>query len=357
VMMKKLLLFLFFTPSLFTVGDAAAQAAKDTVPLSDNVAKYGFSSLFKTDAFNRDADYQTQLHPMAWGFVQDYITVHSKSLQKMKSWGLPYFLMIDNILAQYHLPKELKYLAVIESNLKNYAESWVGARGPWQFMPYTAREYGLNVNRWVDDRIDYYKSTHAAAKYLNSLYNDLNDWLLVIAAYNGGPGHVYSAIKKTGSRDFWKLQYYLPSESRTHVKKFIATHYIMEGKGGVTTNGNNGTATTDSLAIAKVEDPNIDKQTITGRFSSVVIAKNLLMDINQFNLLNPGFDAAIGSSSNSYDLRLPKPKMQVFLANKNAILNESVQLLVNFFGEDGMKTIYPKLERMQETKKPAKKNK
>lgn len=354
--MKKLLLFLFFTVSLFAELNAAVQPAKDTsVPLSENVAKYGFASLFKSDAFNQNADYQSQLHPMAWSFVQDYIKVHSKNLQKMKGWGLPYFLMIDNILSQYHLPKELKYLAVIESNLKNYAESWVGARGPWQFMPYTAREYGLNVNRWVDDRIDYYKSTHAAAKYLNSLYTDLNDWLLVIAAYNGGPANVYSAIRKSGSRDFWKLQYFLPEESRNHVKKFIATHYIMEGKGGVTTNGNDGSAN-DSLAVAVAEDPNVDKQNVTGRFSSVVIAKNLLMDMNEFNRLNPGFDAAIASSSNNYNLRLPKNKMKVFIANKNAILNESVQLLLNFYGEEGMKTIYPKLEKLPEVKKYSGKN-
>lgn len=355
-MMKKLLLFSLFTFSLFAVQNAGAQPAKDTsVALSENVAKYGFSSLFKTDVFNQNTDYQSQLHPMAWNFVQDYIKVNSKNLQKMKGWGLPYFLMIDNILSQYHLPKELKYLAVIESNLKNYAESWVGARGPWQFMPYTAREYGLNVNRWVDDRIDYFKSTHAAAKYLNSLYSDLNDWLLVIAAYNGGPANVYSAIKKSGSRDFWKLQYYLPEESRNHVKKFIATHYIMEGKGGVTTNGNDGSAN-DSLSVAIIEDPNIDKLNLTGRFSSVVIVKNLLMDMTEFNRLNPGFDAAIASSSNNYDLRLPKNKMKIFIANKNTILNESVQLLVNFYGEEGMKTIYPKLEKLREVKKYSKKN-
>lgn len=348
--MKQLLLFFIFFIAIGTTTNVSAQAVQDTTPLSENVAKYGFSSLFKSQDFNQNADYKTQLHPMAWEFVQGYIKAHQKGLEQMKSWGLPYFLMIENVLTQYHLPKELKYLAVIESNLKNYAESWVGARGPWQFMPYTARQYGLNVNRWVDERVDYLKSTQAAAKYLTTLYSDLNDWLLVIAAYNGGPANVYSAIKKSGSRDFWKLQYYLPAESREHVKKFIATHYIMEGKGGVTTNSSTDNIPDSSIA-AKKEDPNIDKLTITGRYSSVVIAKNLLMDLREFNQLNPGFDAAIASSSNAYDLRLPKNKMKVFIANKNAILNESVQLLVNFYGEQGMKTIYPKLENLPEIKK------
>ncbi len=76
------------------------------------------------------------------------------------------------------------------------------------------------------------------ARYLLSLYKQFHDWLLVMAAYNGGPGRVYSAIKKSGSSNFWNLQYYLPAESRTYVKRFIATHYIMEGSGGVTTVSN-----------------------------------------------------------------------------------------------------------------------
>ncbi len=102
-------------------------------------------------------------------------------------------------------------------------------------MPATARILGLKVNRSHDERTDYFKSTHAAAKYLKDLYTEFGDWLLVIAAYNGGPGNVYSAIRKSGSRNFWNLQYYLPAESRTHVKKFIGTHYIFEGQGRVTT--------------------------------------------------------------------------------------------------------------------------
>ncbi|MBK8494331.1 MAG: lytic transglycosylase domain-containing protein [Chitinophagaceae bacterium] len=89
------------------------------------------------------------------------------------------------MLSQYGLPRELKYLAVIESNLSTKATSWVGAGGPWQFMPYTARDYGLVVNNVLDERRDYYKSTHAAARYLLTLYGQMKDWLLVIAAYNG----------------------------------------------------------------------------------------------------------------------------------------------------------------------------
>jgi membrane-bound lytic murein transglycosylase MltF len=145
------------------------------------------------------------------------------------------FSIIDSVLHKYHLPLELKYLAVIESELKPSALSHVGARGPWQLMPGTAQVLGLKTSHQNDERTSYYKSTIAAAKYLRDLYAQFNDWLLVLAAYNGGPKPVYNAIQKSGSKNFWILQNYLPAESRDHVKKFIATHYYFEGRGSETT--------------------------------------------------------------------------------------------------------------------------
>jgi hypothetical protein len=102
-------------------------------------------------------------------------------------------------------------------------------------MPATAQVLGLKTGHQNDERTNYYKSTIAAAKYLRDLYAQFNDWLLVLAAYNGGPKPVYNAIQKSGSRNFWVLQNYLPAESRDHVKKFIATHYYFEGRGSETT--------------------------------------------------------------------------------------------------------------------------
>ncbi len=349
-----LLLILFFlsTGFLFAQPNGNSTTSIDTnTTLNADVSKYGFKNLFVNKEYNDALPYDGQINPQAWGFIQDYLGVHGKSLNKMKSWGVPYFTLIDNVLMQYGLPHELKYLAVIESGLNTNATSWVGARGPWQFMPYTAKEYGLNVNAWIDERTDYFRSTHAAAKYLTTLYNDLHDWLLVIAAYNGGPGRVYSAIKKSGSRDFWKLQYYLPAESRTHVKKFIATHYIMEGKGGITTTVNNGQQKADEFAPEKT-DPNIEVQAIAGKFSSVVMAKDLTMDLIYFNNLNPNFDVVL-AGNNVFNLRLPKDKMKIFNATRYNILSESVQLLIRFYGEDGIKEVYPKVSELPEIKKTA----
>jgi membrane-bound lytic murein transglycosylase D len=249
---------------------------------------------------------------------------------------------------------------VIESNLNTAATSQVGAGGPWQFMPYTARDYGLTVNSFIDDRRDYFKSTHAASKYLLNLYKQFHDWLLVMAAYNGGPARVYDAIKKSGSNNFWDLQYYLPEESRVYVKRFIATHYIMEGtasqlnfydstisinEGNTFTNygklhqGLNPYSSTLSLSAKEMED--VQVLSISGKYNSSIIARNIVMDIHTFNHYNPLFDVMIANNGN-YELRLPADKMEIFIANKYPILNECVQTLLRNTTIPEMKTVYKK---------------
>jgi membrane-bound lytic murein transglycosylase D len=333
-----------------------APPQKEKVQYFSQVTKYGFKNLFAQYNYNPALPYSVQVNPNAESYMQDYLRLHSSSLVKMKGWGQPYFNLIDNILSQYGLPRELKYLAVIESNLNSGATSWVGAGGPWQFMPYTARDYGLVVNRVFDERRDYYKSTHAAARYLLNLYSQMHDWLLVIAAYNGGPARVYSAIKKSGSRNFWSLQYYLPQESRNHVKKFIATHYIMEGSGGITTTPNLSgisggmNAYDNKPALTEEELETAATQSITGKYNSLVITKNLSMDIVTFNRYNPDFDNMMSINGN-YDLRLPADKMQLFLANKYVILNECVQLLLGDNPVPSNQTTYPAVRKTPKKKK------
>jgi len=168
-------------------------------------------------------------------FVKDYNKRNDEALAKIKQRGSRYFPLMDSIFTIYHLPIQLKYLAAVESELKSSAVSHVGAVGPWQLMSSTARDLSLKINSKYDERTNYHKSTVAAAKYLRDLHNQFGDWLLVIAAYNSGPGRVLSAIKNSGSRNFWVLQNYLPAETRGHVKRFIATHYYFEEYGSITT--------------------------------------------------------------------------------------------------------------------------
>ena len=178
---------------------------------------------------------QMELNKNEMLFVRKYIKNSSNCLVSVKKRSLIPFNIMDSVFNRYGLPVELKYLAVIESELKPSALSRVGARGPWQIMPGTAHILGLKTTFLCDERTNYYKSTIAAARYLKDLYALFDDWLLVLAAYNGGPGPVYRAIRESGSKNFWILQKYLPSESRDHVKKFIATHYYFEGRGSETT--------------------------------------------------------------------------------------------------------------------------
>jgi membrane-bound lytic murein transglycosylase D len=279
-----------------------------------------------------------RLNPRAIQFVQDYMEKNGEDLRKMKGWATPYFKTIDNILSKYGLPSELKYLAVIESELKSTATSWAGAVGPWQLMPQTARDLGLKVNRSVDERKHYTKSTHAAAKYLRDLYREFGDWLLVIAAYNGGPVNVYSAIKRSqGSRNFWKIQNFLPAETRMHVKKFIGTHYIFEGQGSVTTltkaevTEQLGVTATHLInrRLTNAEQANAKSMEVSGKYFSAAIVKNIMMDLAEFNRYNPDFDVIMASNDNAYELKLPADKMDLFVANKYIILNESVQMLLS----------------------------
>lgn len=279
-----------------------------------------------------------KLNPRAVSFVQDYMESHGKDLLKMKDWARPYFNMMDAVFTRYNLPIELKYLAVIESKLKSTAVSWAGAVGPWQFMPQTARDLGLVVSRRVDERTNYIKSTHAAAKYLRDLYGEFGDWLLVIAAYNGGPANVYSAIKKSGgSRNFWTIQRYLPNETRTHVKKFIGTHYVFEGQGGLTTLTKAETMEQINAVSQILSDRNLSEKEqadaksvkISGKYHSTVIARVVMMDLADFNRYNPNFDHVMAMGETGYELKLPAEKMELFISNKYQILNESVQLLLS----------------------------
>ena len=193
-----------------------------------------------------------RLNANATKFVKDYVKKNASDLDAIKGRSDKFFPVMDKVFSSYKLPLELKYLAVIESELRLKAVSHVGAVGLWQLMPGTAKMLGLKVSSKYDERRLSYKSTNAAAKYLKDLHREFGDWLLVIAAYNSGPGPVYTAIKKSGSRNFWRLQQYLPLETRLHVKRFIGTHYYFEGKGSITTL-TKAEATEYERAVAKFE--------------------------------------------------------------------------------------------------------
>ena len=168
-------------------------------------------------------------NPTAFRFVKSYIEKNSWGLSRIKKRSTPSFAAISSAFAKYDIPEDLKYMAIVESNLNTTLVcSNTGATGIWQLMPVTACELGLKIADDCDERLHVYKSSVAVAKYLKQLYTQFGDWLLVVAAYNSGPAKVTRAIQSSGSSDFWQLQNFLPVETRNHVKRYISVLYFFE---------------------------------------------------------------------------------------------------------------------------------
>jgi membrane-bound lytic murein transglycosylase D len=341
---------------------AAAQlkdTAKNPALLTENInpkdlAKYSEVPLAGTKSyFGEKNDFVND-------YVRKYLEVHNKTLNSVQNSSSKPFSVIDNVLEKKQLPKELKYLAVIESALNHKAVSRAGAVGPWQLMESTAKMMGLSVTRKQDDRTDWYKSTTAATKYLELLYGQLNDWLLVIAAYNSGPTPVQRAIDRTGSRNFWDIKEYLPKETQGHVLAFIATASIFENLSKFI---NLGSVPVDFKFGKEDELFNTKRDPLTGKplitppanepvtptvaekkpqftaedlqnMSIVRIKTPVHFDIMQQEL---GIDKKLLTKWNTdyesfiyktyptpfYNLRIPKDKLDAYLAKKDMIASKS----------------------------------
>lgn len=275
------------------------------------------------------------------GFVNEFVTkysrTHNQTINVVHGRSNTQFPLMENVLQKHEIPKELKYLAVIESALNNKAVSHAGAVGPWQLMAPTARLMGLKVGKGRDDRTDWYKSTNAAAKYLVTLYEDLNDWLLVVAAYNSGPTPIKRAIAKTGSSNFWDIKKYLPKETQGHVLAFIATATIFEnmgkfmkpGEGSVADIANPAAAVAPPkprftpeelkmMAIVKLTEP----------MSMDLLIHELGIDKKLMEKWNEDYDMYEYNiyPEETYSLRLPKDKLESFLNQKEYLQRKSKQV-------------------------------
>jgi membrane-bound lytic murein transglycosylase D len=170
------------------------------------------------------SDLPLMMNDQVAGFINYFSNRGRGTLERGLERSGRYEDMIRATLRQEGVPQDLIYLAQAESGFHPLAVSRAGARGMWQFMGSRARGYGLEHNRWVDDRQDPEKATRAAARHLKDLYNQFGDWYLAMAAYNSGPGTVQSAVKRTGYADFWELyrRNVLPRETRNYVPIIVA---------------------------------------------------------------------------------------------------------------------------------------
>lgn len=251
-----------------------------------------------------------KLTPSVKSYIRTYTFTKQTNTRKMLGKRLTYFPIFEKKLKEYGLPTDLKYLSVVESALNPNAVSRVGAVGLWQFMPATGREYDLATNAAVEERSNVVKSSDAAARYLKHLYTQYNDWALALAAYNSGPTRVNSAIRRAGSRNFWKIQRYLPKETSNYVPAFIAATYICNFH---------------SLHNLEAENPDYDEQLtdfikVYDGMSFGAIADATGIGYAVVERLNPGFKRKyVPPSKDGYFVILPQRVMPAFVRYLNGL--------------------------------------
>ena len=246
--------------------------------------------------------------------VRNYIVLYSEKMpSKMKRMlGLcEYYMPIfEETFNKYNLPDELKYMAIIESALNPTAVSRAGAKGMWQFMLRSAKLYGLEINSYVDERFDPFKSADAAARYLEDSYKMFGDWNLAISSYNCGAGNVNKAIRRCGGkRDFWSVYDYLPRETRGYVPAFVGAMYAINYS------KENGLAPDSYPLPAQVDTFLIRKNLHFGQIHELVG-----IPIEVLESLNPQYIRdIIPGNSKEYILRIPYSYSGEFVAHEDSL--------------------------------------
>ncbi len=245
-------------------------------------------------------------------YIKFYATRRNKHLGRMLGMAPYYFPLFEEKLDLYNLPLELKYLAIVESALNPRARSRVGATGLWQFMYGTGKMYGLNVNSYVDERMDPVRSTEAACEYLGRLYSLYNDWSLALAAYNAGPGNVNKAIRRSGGKTtYWEIRPYLPKETRGYVPAFIAVNYLMNFH-------EEHNIYPIDYACAWVETDTLLINTGV-RFDQ--LEAFIGVDSETLAWYNPVYRKGVIPKGANYELRLPYDKVAGYIAMKDSVLS------------------------------------
>lgn len=239
----------------------------------------------------------------------------SKSYASIMSYAYYYFPMIEEELDRAGLPHELRALVVVESGLNPLATSRAGAKGLWQFMLRTGKEYGLEINSLVDERCNPRLATRAACQYLKTMYEMFGDWTLAIASYNCGPGNVNKAIVRSGGNrehftgDFWDVYYHLPSETRGYVPLFMGATYAFAYHRA------------HGIEIEPAPIPLIvDTIMINRPMHLEQISSTIDIDIETLKMLNPQYTLSIiPATTKSYALTLPVERITDYIENEALI--------------------------------------
>lgn len=282
--------------AIVAMPNTSLQANKVSAPLEA-------VTLNKQEIANRLATLQlpvpVQANEQVLSQIQQYISTGKQETEAILGRATVYFPVFEHQLRANGLPESLKYLPLIESALLPAIKSPVGATGMWQFMPSSARQFGLEIANGVDERMDPYRSTQAATKMLESLYNQFGDWSLVLAAYNSGPGKVSMAVRMAGSNDYWKVQEFLPKETQRYVPAFIAAAYISKYYRQHSLQPNTAQALGSDVRVLRVYR----------RISFGEIARVTGLSLSTIGKLNPAFTQGIvPQSETGYFIALPDEK-------------------------------------------------
>ena len=281
-----------------------------------------FELMEALEALNNRSPFNVVHNPTLERFIRVFLTNRRDVLSDLMGRSEYYFPMIEEELDKYDLPLEIKYLAIVESALKARATSSAGAKGLWQFMLATGRQYDLEVNYYVDDRFDPIKSTKAACEYLSALYAMFNDWDLALAAYNSGAGNVKKAIKRSGGKtNYWQIRQFLPKETSAYVPAFYATFYIFEYAAE-----HKIKSTTPNLTYFEVDTIQV-KQPL--HFEA--IEKSISIDTKLLRALNPQYkkDYIPSSAKKHYFLTLPVNLVTEFVEKENLIYTSGDQYKID----------------------------
>ncbi|HAF29616.1 MAG TPA: lytic transglycosylase [Bacteroidales bacterium] len=284
---------------------------KDSIPIyPDLVYEYKIAEL------NNLTPIELEYNDRVRRYIDVYTIERREHLAKIIGLAELYFPIFEEMLDKYQLPLELKYLAIVESALDPRAISSSAAVGLWQFKINTSKMFDLEVNSYVDERCDPYKSTEAACSYLQYLYRIYNDWQLALAAYNGGPGVVRNAIERSGGKtDFWEIQPYLPAQTNGYVPAFIAVNYVMTHY-----EDHNIDPVPSEFIHINVDTVKINKASTFKRISEVT-----KIPIETLQFLNPSYKLDyIPKMKYPATLILPEDKIRIFIRNEDAIYDESV---------------------------------
>ena len=256
-------------------------------------------------------------------YVKQYINVYTKQrrqqMSRMMGLAAYYFPVFEEILDQFNLPLELKYLALVESALNPKAKSWAGATGLWQFMYNTAKEYNLRVSSYVDERMDPFRATIAACEFFKKSYSVYGDWSLVLASYNSGRGNVNKAIRRSGGeKNYWQIRRFLPKETRSYVPAFIAVCYAM----------NYASDHKISSEKPRVLFREVDTIEVKHQIDFEYLSSSLDISLDELEFLNPAYKINVipKVDGRTYHLVLPIDKMGVFVANEKEIYAHFIKL-------------------------------